>query len=296
MKVSKNIHVLPTDKPSNLFLWWDLLKTTSCLIFDSSWKESYKKVNNYINQNIYIASDEEIKEGDWFYSVRELIEKAVINYPKGEHFGKIILTTDQDLIKDGVQAIDDTFLEWFVKNPSCEEIEAKIVSTWWNSGIKKDYYKIIIPKEEPCSFCKGTGQTVSSTTISGFKICDCIIIPQAELPSMVMHTEELSVNEILNKYGEVLTQDQIETLEKLSRETLEEAAERILFENTKNVEIRYRGGRDSVIKSMLDIAKWQQERMYSEEEFLQALNIGFTSTDETWEECIAFAKEQFKKK
>ena len=40
----------------------------------------------------------------------------------------------------------------------------------------------------------------------------------------------------------------------------------------------------------------QQERMYSEEEMLQALNIGFTSTDETWEECVEFTKEQFKKK
>jgi len=38
------------------------------------------------------------------------------------------------------------------------------------------------------------------------------------------------------------------------------------------------------------------ERMYSEEELLQALNLGFTSTDETWEQCVAFAKEQFKKK
>ena len=36
---------------------------------------------------------------------------------------KIILTTDPDLIKDGVQAIDDEFLEWFVKNPSCESVE-----------------------------------------------------------------------------------------------------------------------------------------------------------------------------
>ena len=43
-------------------------------------------------------------------------------------------------------------------------------------------------------------------------------------------------------------------------------------------------------------AKWQQERMYSEEELLQALNIGFTSIDETWDECVEFAKEQFKKK
>jgi flavorubredoxin len=36
---------------------------------------------------------------------------------------KIILTTDGDLIKDGVQSIDDEFLEWFVENPSCEEVE-----------------------------------------------------------------------------------------------------------------------------------------------------------------------------
>jgi hypothetical protein len=41
----------------------------------------------------------------------------------GKEVCKIILTTDQDLIKDGVQAIDDEFLEWFVKNPSCEEVE-----------------------------------------------------------------------------------------------------------------------------------------------------------------------------
>jgi hypothetical protein len=35
-------------------------------------------------------------------------------------------------------------------------------------------------KEEPCLFCEGTGQVVSSTTISGFKTCDCINIPQEE--------------------------------------------------------------------------------------------------------------------
>jgi hypothetical protein len=40
---------------------------------------------------------------------------------------KIILTTDQDLIKDGVQAIDDEFLEWFVNNTSCEEVEIKTI-------------------------------------------------------------------------------------------------------------------------------------------------------------------------
>ena len=36
------------------------------------------------------------------------------------------------------------------------------------------------PKQENCTLCNGTGQIVSSTTISGFKTCDCIIIPQEE--------------------------------------------------------------------------------------------------------------------
>ena len=74
---------------------------------------------------------------------------------KGHHLNKglkkIILTTDQDLIKDGVQAIEDEFLEWFVKNPSCEKIEVekapydgtKSISKYWGGE-----YKITIPSEE----------------------------------------------------------------------------------------------------------------------------------------------------
>jgi hypothetical protein len=53
---------------------------------------------------------------------------------------KIILTTDRDLIADDVQAIDDEFLEWFVKNPSCEEVKY----------VGDDCYReIIIPQKEP---------------------------------------------------------------------------------------------------------------------------------------------------
>jgi hypothetical protein len=109
--------------------------------------------NGFKAQNIYITSDEEIKEGDFIYS---LSSDEIIFVEKGEASSlnkivckKIILTTDQDLIKDGVQAIDDEFLEWFVENPSCEEVE--IINTF--DYIKKGYvshsgYKITIPKEE----------------------------------------------------------------------------------------------------------------------------------------------------
>jgi hypothetical protein len=73
-----------------------------------------------INQHIYITNDEEIKEVDWVYSIWDKKIKRAIKYIKDALFlKKIILTTDQDLIKDGVQAIDDDFIEWFVKNPSC---------------------------------------------------------------------------------------------------------------------------------------------------------------------------------
>jgi hypothetical protein len=86
-------------------------------------------------------------------SVANLVGSA--SYKK-THF-KIILTTDQDLIKDGVQAIDDEFLEWFVKNPSCEEIKVnKIYNDYGETDIfdlvctpHSFKYKITIPKEEP---------------------------------------------------------------------------------------------------------------------------------------------------
>jgi hypothetical protein len=61
---------------------------------------------------------------------------------------KIILTTDQDLIKDGVQPIDDEFLEFIVKNPSCESIEVESGLFFYAEGEDRRY-KITIPKEEP---------------------------------------------------------------------------------------------------------------------------------------------------
>jgi len=44
----------------------------------------------YTDDYALIVSDEEIKEGYYFYSVRKLIEKAIINYSKNEHYGVII--------------------------------------------------------------------------------------------------------------------------------------------------------------------------------------------------------------
>jgi hypothetical protein len=127
----KNLHLIPTDKPSRLFKVSGELKLT----------KNFDFYNGSEYQNIYITSDEKIKEGDWVIS-----KEGDIHNNFGWNYGdkKIILTTDQDLIKDGVQAIDDEFLEWFVKNPSCEFVE--IVKC---RGYLHLSYMIIIPQEEP---------------------------------------------------------------------------------------------------------------------------------------------------
>jgi hypothetical protein len=145
----KNIHILPTDKPSRLFYSGNSSKLTL---------NKYSVLFRVSPQNIYITSDEEIKVGDWFISLysnsiqKELKLDCTLNK---DAYKKIILTTDQSL--DGVQAIDDEFLEWFVKNPSCEEVEInKIYNDYGETDIfdlvctsHSFKYKIIIPKEEP---------------------------------------------------------------------------------------------------------------------------------------------------
>ena len=173
----KNIHLLPTDKPSRLIQAED----DELMLLNELYENTYN-----INKHIYITSDEEIKEGDvvkipcgvgkvknlhWkfgndnpSYIVEDIFiyklrygqkeGELQINSFRYEDVKKIILTTDQDLIKDGVQEIDDEFLKWFSKNPSCDEIEVNWVKTpdgifYHKDNIPYGCYKIIIPKEEP---------------------------------------------------------------------------------------------------------------------------------------------------
>jgi len=146
----KNIHILPTDKTSRLFL----SPMNNLKLSDEVIGNLYQGLKP---QNIYITSPEEIKEGDWFiHSSHEIttLLKAIdvrgrildnqgtscnIDYCK-----KIILTTDPSLAPD-VQKIDDEFLDWFIKNSSCEYIKTEK----WLDDEGKVLYSRIIPKEEP---------------------------------------------------------------------------------------------------------------------------------------------------
>ena len=253
MKVSKNIHVLPIDKPSRL------VKNGKGLLLVEIPK-SYTFFGNTVSANIYITNSEEIEKDEWCIDNSNEVFKfqKFMNY---NHYKKIILTTDQDLIKDGVQAIDDEFLEWFVKNPSCESVE--------------------IVKEKV-----SLGEVAGTTYIDfNYKI----IIPKEEL-------KQSTKDRILSETPELVKQKVRETANKLvepKQETLEEAA----IYNYKEL---YEGEpltQDVPIDAFMNGAKWQQEKSYSEEEVKTAFLDGWQLRDGDLPFSKAMKKwfEQFKK-
>lgn len=187
----KNIHAIPTDKASRLVKFFTNKFHLCKEILPIHDEEQY--------QNIYITNDEKIKEGDWCINPKN---NKVMKVGHHGHHGysskKIILTTDQDLIKDGVQAIPDDFLEWFVKNPSCERVEIetieKMIGSFDGNGKKPIYvneYKIIIPKEEPISFPFFDKEKADDITKEGQKVI-------RELQST---TQEETLEEAAKKYA-----------------------------------------------------------------------------------------------
>lgn len=228
----KNIHILPTKEKSKLY------KVNKNLFFE---EYSDKSVNSG-NQHIYITSKEEITgfenniwviKGDRIFLWQNTMALVSNNKPK-----KIILTTDQNLIENGIQAIDDEFLQWFAKNPSREEVEIKhIIKEYVDDqdayGYDVNYYKITIPLR--------VGSEVSCTT------------QDKETSSQK--------NTLLMQYP--LTPDKCFKQETDENLTAEQIAWKWLDveENGNSIE-----DTTSFEKGVEIGAKWQAERMYSEEE------------------------------
>ena len=165
----KNIHLIQTDKPTGLF------ESKSGVLHYSIMNKV--RTGLLAGYHIYITSDEEIKEDDWGLYGEESVMQVKSSYDNdmsGEDIWladslngcaankddckKIILTTDPDLIADGVQEIDGDFLEQFVQNPTCEEVDIlKLPSI---NGWSYIIMKRVLPldnedfREEPKCTCK----------------------------------------------------------------------------------------------------------------------------------------------
>jgi hypothetical protein len=267
----KNIHIVPTDKPSRLY------ENTGALVLDKLSEVSNDGIS--INQHIYITSDEEIKEGDWYFfnvgyagGIKKADKRDIEQIHLEIEPKKIILTTDQDLIKDGVQAIDDEFLEWFVKNPSCEEVEVeKVIGRYVDYGGNVHSpinYKITIPKEEP----KQTDEKGNPLTYWGG-----LEESKQHFIDMMKDDEELGL------------------YEEPKQETLEEAAKKYSDDWEEITGLDYDEQVPNFVNKLdfINGAKWQQERSYSENEVLQLL-LRLQQT-ESYDNLYEWF-EQFKKK
>ena len=265
MIMTKNIHILQAKNPQvsakgQIYLATHDIPDTHYPIrlvrSEPNSPTSHRK--ECIRQELFITSDEEIREGDWCMSLCDDESYEEIYQCKKAKLvsiedRKIILTTDIDLIKDGVQSIPDEFLEWFVKNPSCEEVEIDWVD------FSQSYF-IKIPKEEP-----------KQESVINEKCFKCG-------NSQYKMGRPFCTDDFCNK----------DFYEKPKQETLEEAAKK----NATDMSGTYY---EELYHNFKAGVKWQQEKSYSEEEVLGLLNEiinPFNLLELTVEEWF----EQFKKK
>ena len=269
----KNIHFIPTDKPTRLYL----------SNYDKELNLSSYPLRNYTTgQHIYITNDEEIEEGDWFYDLDTKYVKIKQSWENSHLYfngKKIILTTDEDLINDGVQAIDEDFLQWLVKNPNFENVvvknfEDKYVYNFLDYEIidetdhllsqeankkrllqdtkeQKQHLIDMMKGDEELGLYEETTKCYCGHT----KYCDC----GPEEPKQEITLEEPKQTD---ENGKPLTY--WGGLAEHKQATLEEFIEKEGYPKGVTQEIWEQGVREG--------AKWQQQRSYSEEEVISLLN------------------------
>ena len=225
-------------------------------------------------QNVYITSDEEIKEGDWVIYNNDLQKSDGISFKSVDK--KITLTTDVELIKDGVQAIDDEFLEWFVKNPSCEMVD---INRDWG------YPAIIVPKEKPKTLTKlEIAKNIAAIGIGKKEEPKQETLEEAakkygrEQPYQELFdylSNELNVIALLTQMQEIeaivmAKQKHINN----AKETDEEAAKKHsgIAYNRQDYEEQYYNPIGCIkYDSFIEVVKWDSENRYSKEEVLKLL-------------------------
>jgi hypothetical protein len=181
----------------------------------------------------------------------------ILKNRNGQYAYKVILTTNNLLIEDGVQSIDDTFLEWFVKNPSCEYVEIKLeprygmYRTFEEDIDVPPYYgnlkrKIIIPQEETKQICENCKQAISKYG------CAC---GKQEEPKQ----EPLNLEKLESKLDNALSKETKESLTDWlnSKRDKQEIDEEAAILNCQSITHPY-CDREKLM--FIKGAKWQQEQ------------------------------------
>ena len=256
----KNVHVLPTTQPSRL--WIDTI--TGKLVLD-------KEPNALHSQHIYLTSDEEIKKGDY------CIDGGYIYgpYEDGDiatsKFIKIILTTDSQLIRHGVQSIDNDFLEWFIKNPTCEFVEVEEIGPGFPAGIYwinylPEHFEKSIPQEDHKQY------PIGGFAPGNYWHKECVTCKRIFTGDKRAVQCEPCAIEMVNTKVEVNSKGGVEIVK---QETLEEAAEKFYPPKTTDLICSPKLVRDAFITG----ANYKAGRMFSEDEVRALIEKALTHND-----------------
>ena len=151
--------MIATDNKTNITkIYLDADKTKSVLGANKPVNDNYKE---YIN--LYITSNEEIKEGDWYYSETfKSVDKAIALPLAIKDSKKIIATTDETLhltFNNG-----KTDLKFVLPKPS-DSFISKYIEEYNKGNIISD----VLVEYEQCKVCQGTKRHI----VSMFGEVDC---------------------------------------------------------------------------------------------------------------------------
>ena len=242
----KNIHIFQTTEPTRLYISIDEYGEELNLS---------KRTTQYVHgQHIYITSEKKLeKDVDTWYL------DSFLNKPHnsgGAEYGQeqsvIILTTNKKLIDDGVQAIDNEFLEWYVKNPNCEYVHINYI----------------------CDNVYVSEFLITSTHIE-YKT----IIPQEETKHPKVFSENGS-ELFFDEKGNLIKEEPKQSVEEYEQQGLEKYSYE-LDELGKASEHYFKskellGYTYEVKDGFIDGAKWQSERMYSEDDLKECFKSNYT--------------------
>ena len=319
----KNIHLIPTSQFSKLAYYQESTSYNKPILQLVNMTSS-----DYTYQYLYITNDEEPKDGEWVYHPEVSQEYTKVNlskegderYTKGQHIAqgvykhkpttnewykkerKIILTTDPNLIIDGIQSINDEFLVWFVNNSSCEEVKiSHELNINGKNGLDRArfIYKIIIPIEESIQEIVGyrLKPSIDRMMVDGIlknampnwndedksvyfirgHVGGSLVAKLRELQVLdlwftpIYENEEVKSDWVKEHHLDYYHKEGIMS-NKPKQETVEEAAENYINLNKRFADTE---------KAFITGAKWMQERMYSEEDLKNAFDSGreFDSLD-----------------
>lgn len=279
----KNIFTVPSSNPSHIHFNKEdnkLMLVDDLPVDGKSWEPAH----------VYITTSETITEPGWCLSVpfknevfkaievtkcRSVRRARLHLYPEG-WCEEIILTTDPVLIKDGIQKLDDTFVEKLIANPvhfaEVDQVSLRTLAIeWWGSLSTEETSDI-----ERLNGIYGHDQGTTEMEVVDFFIAERGLDKNTHHYNTVMHEVHLEEsNHIL---------------------TIDDAAKNWVFDINGH---KWSSNDDTAgdnYGSFKAGAQWNESKMYSAEELRSIIKkYSAERTDEDWESSDDEWLSKFKK-